>query len=244
MSYVYSLLDIVNGLVLFLVLILLLRGPFRKFPALLGYVSWELVSNVVLTSYDLLYNGAAVGTGAPANAVRWYARLYWTNDVIVDLFRFILVIVLIYRATSGGVRSPSVGRILAGVIGITMVLPFFLFPMGSQAWPRSSWFNSTSEMLNFGAAIMNVVLWGTLLTNRKRDPQIAVVSVGLGVVVTGAAISYGLRHLFSMEARFVPNLFLMLTQLAGWTLWCRAFWRVPAALPPSNPAPDNALASR
>jgi hypothetical protein len=240
MSYVYVFLNVVNEVALLLVLILLLRHPFGKFPALLGYVSWELISNVVLTSYDQIYKGAAAGTGASADAVRWYARLYWGNDVIVDLFRFILVIVLIYRATSGGVRSPLVGRILAGVIGITMVLPLFLFPMGSQAWPRSSWFNSTSEMLNFGAAIMNVVLWGALVANRKRDPQIAIVSVGLGVVVTGAAISYGLRHFFPVEARFLPNLFLMLTQLAGWTLWCRAFWLAPAARPPS----DNARASR
>jgi len=243
MSYVYGLLDIANGLVLLVVLVLILRGSFRKYWALAGYVTWELIANTALTSFDLLYNGAALGNGAPASAVKLYARLYWSNDVIVDLFRFILVIVLTYRATSAGARSPLIGRSLAGVVALAIGLPFLLFPMGSQPWPRSAWFNSTTELLNFGAAIMNLVLWGALLANRKRDHQLTVVSIGLGVVVTGAAISYGIRHLIPVEAIFLPNLFLMLTQIAGWTIWCRAFWPVPAPHPAPDPAPGNALQS-
>ena len=126
---------------------------------------------------------------------------------------------------------------------VALVLPFLVFPMGSAVWPKGTWFNSTSELLNFGAAIMNLVLWGALLADRKRDPQLAVVSVGLGVVVTGAAISYGLRHFVPLGAIFVPNLFLMLTQLTGWIIWCRAFWPAPARVPASDPAPGNALPS-
>jgi len=243
MSYVYRLLDIGNGLALLLVLVLLLRGPFQKFWALLGYVAWELLATTALTSFDVLYNGAAIGINPSADAVKWYARLYWSNDVIVDLLRFLLVIVLTYRATPEGARRVVTGRILGGVVAVALVLPFLLFPMGSKAWPRAAWFNSTSQLLNFGGAIMNLVLWGALLANRKRDPQLAVVSAGLGVVVTGAARSYGLRHLVSAEAIFIPNLFLMLTQLLGWTIWCRAFWPVQNRRPALAPAPGKAVPS-
>ena len=49
MNYVYDVLGIGNGIVLLSVLILLLRGPFRKFWVLLLYVAWELFATVTLT---------------------------------------------------------------------------------------------------------------------------------------------------------------------------------------------------
>ena len=243
MRYVYYLIEIGDALALVTVLVLLLRGHSRKFWALLVYVVWELLGNVVVQGFDLLYNGAVVSANSSAEAVRWYARLYWMNDVIVDLLRFLLVIGLMYRATSGPKRA-SVGRILSGIVVVALVLPFLLFPMfprGPKPWIEDTWFNSTSELLNFGAAIMNLVLWGVLLADRKRDPQLTVVSIGLGVVVTGAAISYGFRFLIPAEAQFIPNMFLMLTQLVGWSIWCRAFWPAQGRQPALDPAPSNAM---
>jgi hypothetical protein len=244
MRYVYYLIDIGDALALFSVILLLLRGPFRKFWALLVYVVWELISLLILASFDLINNAATVGANASGPAIRLYSRLYWSNDVIVDVLRFLLVIWLTYRATSGGPKRTSIGRMLSGIVVVALALPFLLFPMfpmGPKAWPEASWFNSTSELLNFGAAIMNLVLWGVLLADRKRDPQVTVVSVGLGVVVTGAAISYGLRHLIPFEAVFIPNLFLMLTQLAGWSIWCKAFWPARNPGPALDPTPGNAM---
>jgi len=243
MRYVYYLIEIGDVLALVTVLFLLLRGHSRKFWALLVYVVWELLSNVAGQGFDLLYNGAVVSANSSAEAVRWYARIYWMNDVIVDLLRFLLVIGLMYRATSGPKRA-SVGRLLSGIVVVALVLPFLLFPMfprGPKPWIEDTWFNSTSELLNFGAAIMNLVLWGVLLADRKRDHQLTVVSVGLGVVVTGAAISYGLRHLIPTGAWFIPNLFLMLTRLAGWTIWSRAFGTARARGPALDPAPGNLM---
>ena len=57
MRYVYHLIDIGDALALVSVLVLLVRGPFRKFWALLAYVVWELLSNSALLGFDLLYNG-------------------------------------------------------------------------------------------------------------------------------------------------------------------------------------------
>jgi len=245
MRYVYYLIEIGGAIALISVLFLLLRGPSRKFWALLVYVAWELFSNLALSSFDLFYNAALVGANASEQAINHlYARLYWTNDVIVDVLRFLLVIWLTYRATAGGPKRTSVGRILSVIVVVALTLPFLLFPMfpkGPKPWPEATWFNSTSELLNFGAAIMNLVLWGVLLADRKRDHQLTVVSVGLGVVVTGAAISYGLRHLIPTGAWFIPNLFLMLTRLAGWTIWSRAFGTARARGPALDPAPGNLM---
>jgi hypothetical protein len=108
-------------------------------------------------------------------------------------------------------------------------------------YPSTVWFQSTSELLNFGAAIMNLMLWGTLLASRRREPQVLLVSLGLGIVVTGTALAYGVRHLMGQhEFRAVGYLFMNLTQLIGWLIWCRAF------LPTRKPVklPETAVASR
>jgi len=240
MTFLIDTVAIVNGLVLLLILILLLRGPIGKFRIVLFYVAWELLATAALTIFDVLYKSPAqVNNVARADAVQWYARLYWSNDVIVDLFRFILVIVLTYRATAPGAKRAPIGRVLGGTIAVTMLLPFLLFPMGSNAWPKAAWFNSTSELLNFGAAIMNLGLWAALIANRQRDRQFVAVSMGLGILVTGTAISYGVRHFFSPQDRSIPDLFLMLVQLGAWTVWCLAFWPAPAR----SLVPDKALQS-
>jgi hypothetical protein len=186
---------------------------------------------------------------AQSDANRVYAQLYWTNDVIVDLLRFVLVAVLIYKVV--GSSKPLLGRVLSGLVVAMIGLPFLLFHpilqyrprkgllnspsqllnFGAalfQTYPSAAWFNSTSQLLSFGAAIMNVILWGALIQSKKRDPQILAVSLGLGILVTGTAVSYGLRH-FMPQGEFtaVFNLFLNLTQLAAWLIWCRAFWPAP-----------------
>ncbi|MEO8052711.1 MAG: hypothetical protein ABI833_20065 [Acidobacteriota bacterium] len=238
MTYLISFLAVCNGLALLLVLILLLRGPFRKFWVVLFYVAWELMATLTLTGLNLLYNDPAqLNNESLKAAMRLYARLYWGNDVIVDLLRFILVIVLTYRSIPEGASRVRTGRVLSGVVAAAILLPFLLFPMGSQTWPKGAWFNSTSELLNFGAAIMNLGLWGTLIANRQRDRQFVSVSIGLGVLVTGTAISYGVKH-FAQNSS-IPNVFLMLVQLGAWVVWCLAFRPVPVR----RVAADKALQS-
>ena len=218
------------------VLALILIGRFYKYWMVLAYVTWELAATLAFTVADILYHASSPASSY-TTAQYLYARLYWTNDVLVDLFRFVLVIILIYMASQDSRRiSP---RPLALVVLAALVLPFVLFDpkirvveIGSAhlRFPATFWFQSTSELLNFGAAIMNVMLWGTLLTSRRRDPQILLVSLGLGIVVTGTATAYGIRHLIGpLEFKPVGYLIMNLSQLLGWLVWCRAFW--PTAKP-------------
>ena len=253
MTQVYDvlapILGISNAVALLLLVVLLLLGPTRKFWVVLLYVSWELLATAGLTLADLLVGGTSqVDNAAQSDANRFYAQLYWTNDVIVDMLRFVLVVVLIYKVV--GSSKPTLGQVLSALVAAMLVLPFALFHpfrqyrprkgsymsskllnFGStlfQTYPAVEWFNSTSQLLSFGAAIMNVILWGALIQSKKRDPQILAVSLGLGILVTGTAVSYGFRH-FAPEGQFtaVFNLFLNLTQLAAWLIWCRAFWPAP-----------------
>jgi hypothetical protein len=224
-----------NATALLLLIVLLLIGATRKFWVVLLYVSWEFIATVGLTfAYLRIYGKEQV----PATLGQLlYTRLYWTNDVIADLLRFVLVAVLIYQVV--GSSRPLLARGLSVLVLAAVVLPFLLFqpisapikiPADTLKWyPTGAWFNSTSQLLNFGAAIMNVILWGALIQSKKRDPQILALSIGLGILVTGTAISYGLRH-FAIpkgELRSLFNLLLNLIQLAAWLIWCRTFWPSP-----------------
>jgi hypothetical protein len=232
--YIYDLLGGASVCVLLSVLVFLLLGPARRFWVVLINVGWMVLSTLGLTLADLYYNAR------PPEPRVLYDHLYWTNEVVVDLLQFLVVVVLTYHATPEGPHRGKVGRLLTGVAIVAMALPLLLFHPTFTPWPTGQWSNSAGEILNFGAAVMNLVLWATLIASRQRDPQLLTVSAGLGVLVTGTAIAYGLRHFIPPGAfRPLPNLFLMLTQLAGWAIWCKAFW--PAAKP--REAPRDAVTS-
>jgi len=227
-----------GGVALLVLIVLLLLGPYRKFWVFLLYVSWELIATVGLTLADLFLHGTSGPASVDPDASRLYSRMYWTNDVIEDLLRFAVVTVLIYQVVGAG--RPKLGRLLGGLFLAMMVLPFLLFHPTFQPYPHVPWFNSTSQLLNFGAAIMNVILWGALIQTKNRDPQIIELTIGLGVLVTGTAVSYGMRHFSTAHTDLTAllNLLLNLIQLAASLIWCRAFW--PA---PKNKSLDTAVPS-
>src|SRR5579883_428362 len=218
MSRVYDVLaPILNfgaAAALFIALVLIAMGPIKRYWIVFVYAAWELLATIGFTIADLMVHGTArTATSTPAQL--WYARAYWTNDVLVDLFRFTLVIVLIHRA-SQGVKRVS-GYALTATVALVIVAPFVLFPLEPRVahlgnysflFASGKWFNSTSELLNFGAAIMNLMLWAALIANKKRDPLLLGVSLGLGIVVTGTALAYGVRHLVGREYDAIGYLFM------------------------------------
>jgi hypothetical protein len=196
-----------------LLIFLLLHRSFRRYPLLLVY------SVVVLgTTVAELFVLNAHGTGSAR-----YRYLYMADEAIVDLLLFLMVIVMTYQAMGENPMRAKIGRLLA-VVGIgAVLLPFLLF-RGPVFGLR--WFYETSQLLNFGAALMNLALWTALLGNRKRDPLLLSVSAGLGVAVTGAAITYGLLHFqwsTSGTARDLVNLIKSLAYLVSLVIWCWTF---------------------
>ena len=116
----------------------------------------------------------------------------------------------------------GMGRLLGAVLIIVLVVPFVLF--SARRFSRA-WFDGTSQLLNFGGAIMNLGLWTALIANKKRDPLLLKVSAGLGVAVTGAAIAFGLRRYAPPQStpQQLANVFKTLTYLASVSIWCWAF---------------------
>jgi hypothetical protein len=234
-----------DTLVHFVLLVFLLRGPFRKYPVFAAYVLGEFAADVV--EYIAYYR---LGWESPA-----YRRLYWTDHVTLDLFLFLVVIAFTYAALQDNPLRPKAAKALGVIVAITLALPFAV--LRDHYGPKhgsftSQWFNHASQIWNFGAAIMNLVLWTALLSNRRRDPQLVTLSIGVGVVTTSAAIAWGARRWLSPDNRWPVDIFMALSGLASVLLWCWVFRpNAPkqsrsttppgGASPPSSAAPPDAL---
>ena len=208
------------------VILFLLRGPFRRYPILLLYCVLQLAATVTEEYVLRVFGDTSV----------LFSKLYWTDEVTLDLLLFLMVIVLTYQALEGSALRKGMGRLLGAVLMIVLVVPFVVFKARRFS---SAWFDGTSQLLNFGGAIMNLGLWTALIGTKKRDPLLLTVSAGLGVAVTGAAIAFGLRRFTPPEstAQQLVNLFKTITYLASVAIWCWAFR--PAAR--KNPAPPATL---
>ena len=220
MNLVFGVLQ-VGGLFLHaVVLFLLLRGYFWKHAGLFAYN----LSILALSLFDqVLFRRVERQTTL-------YSRVYWTSEIVWDILFFVLVAVLIQKAVAERPEQKFVRKLFLFVVAAMIVLPFVIFP-GRKLF-ATPWFSATSQLLNFGAAILNLVLWGILIASRNRDTQLMLVCFGLGVNVAGAALGWGVRLLArgtSMAAGVgnAADLFAGITYMLGLLIWCYAFWPVP-----------------
>jgi hypothetical protein len=189
---------------------LLLRGAFRKYPIFFVYILGELIGDS-LEAFTFYHFG---------HDSRNYRTFYWANEVTNALLLFLVVIVFTYEALRDNPLRPKAGRILATIAVLTLASPFVLFHSHVFSY---KWFNTTDQMLNFGGAIMNLVLWGALLANRRRDPQLLTISMGVGIVATSAAMMWGARLWVADTNRWPFDTFAVLMHIAALLLWCWVF---------------------
>jgi hypothetical protein len=209
-TYVSNFLDAVNLALLGLVIFYLIRGPYRRYPLLLTYCLAELAA--AAAEYFVSNYGSH----------QVFVKLYYADEVGIDLLLFLMVIVFTYRALDQ--RSPmrkAAGRILTFITFGVLVLPFILFYKSIGDFAH--FFSHTSELLNFGAAVMVLVMWTALLSAKERDRQLLMVSAGLGLQAAAQAIGFGIRQFLSGDQRWIADLFMMIAHLPCVWLWVVAF---------------------
>jgi hypothetical protein len=212
MSQLFDALESVGVILQIALLFLLLSGGLRKYPLLFVYSIAQLLADMAEVAARQQF-----GTKAAQ-----YVLLYWTDEILLDLLLFLMVIAFTYQALEGNPLRGKAGKFLGAVVVLAVVAPFVVYY--HRTLFTTSWFNGTSQWLNFSGAIMNLGLWTALLANKKRDPQLLVVSIGLGLAVTGAAMAFGLRQFMTRGGlRQFANLVGVLTHLIGLCVWCWAF---------------------
>jgi hypothetical protein len=207
--YAFETLGWISIALLVLLVALLLRGPFRHYPLILTYCVTQLILTAGEDYFRILQRRSI------------YSALYWTDEILLNLLLFLMVIVFTYRALGDSPMRAALGKLLGAVFVLVLLLPMLIFK--GPAFRSTSWLNHTSQLLSFCAAILNLGLWSALVANRRRDQLLLSVSAGLGIAVTGAAISYGVRGFFSLNWIWVPDVFMSATFVVCLFIWCWAF---------------------
>jgi len=189
-----------------LVIAVLLRGGYRRFPVLFAYQIVDFVMTVGgLPTYIAYY------FYHDPSAKPLMARWFWWDEMVLQPLVYAVVVSLIYRATE---KAPSRGLVRGALIGGAALVAgaSFFFHYHPQI-PNGDWMAFWTRDLTFSSAILDLALWGLLLASRVRDLQLLLVSGGLGIQFTGEAIGESLRsmavqhrsHALSFAGSFVTT---------------------------------------
>ena len=205
----------------FLVIFVLVRGPYRLFPLVFVYAA----ANFITTLVEIPAYTESFVTGN-REVWRHAARVYWVNEWILQLLVFALVISLIGQAVTGAryqrvIRAGlAVGAILFA--GISLLVHYLPPPAQFGYW-MTPW----TRDLNFCAAILDLALWMILIASRKAERRLLLVSGGLGMQFTGEAIGEGIRDLsmprMVAELSLAGSVIAMLADLACLYVWWQTF---------------------
>jgi hypothetical protein len=208
------------------IIVFLLRGAFRKYHWVLAYSLTRLITTVL--EVGVRQNGG--------NETLFFRQVYYSDRVILNLVLFVMVSAIIYRLLEGKPHRSTIGKVLIGIVAAVLLLPFLVLSRPFTI----HWLNGMSQFLYFGSGIMTLVLWTVLMSSNPRDSQLLRFTIGLGVAMSGAAITFGLHPwIGSRRLEWMPNLFLRVTHITGLLIWC---WAFRPATRQTN-APPNAVTS-
>jgi len=195
-----------------ILLVLIIRGPLSRYFPLFLYV---------LSSVAIYVAEGWVIQKWGADREHYYP-VYWGGGLFLGLQLFLVMIILTLRALEGSPLRSKVLRFMGVVLVVVLVVPFVAF---ESRVGYTKWYDSTWQLLTFGAAVMNLALWGALLVSKLRDRQLLTVSAGLGVALAGAAVTIGMRNFTDEDSvgRVIADYSHRLLDIGSALILCYAF---------------------
>ena len=149
---------------------------------------------------------------------QWYAF----DEIIMEPLAYAVVISLIYSAASH-VRSRRIMMTLtiAGAFVIALVSILIHY---NGALPKGFVVALVTRDLSLVSEILDLALWGLLLSTKGRDAKLLLVTGGLGIQFTGEAIGDSLRSMaadsHSFALSYVGSFFYTLADISSlYVLW-------------------------
>jgi len=213
-----------------LVLQAMRHGSWRRYPFLFVYVVVDLITNLIEIKPRLIYDSLT-----QIERRQWLFLYYW-DERIIQATLFLLVISLIYRASTD-VRARRV-LLVALVLGSILFALISLLIHYDPNVTTGKWMTPWTRNMNFCAAILDLLLWATLIRTRQKDQRLLMISGALGLQFTAGAIGWALRDVSHGTIDFA-SILIVSGNLSCFYIWWQAL-RVPAAKPPVG-SPVQAL---
>lgn len=205
----------------------MLRGTYRYYPFVFAYVIFNLFSTVAQGSFK--YNFGATS--------RAYARAYWVSDFIATLLILLIIIHLIRMAMARHpLRNPVYAGLLVGLV-LTGAVSGFLVQNRSLDPLKSKLMTEVGRDYYFSAVLLVAILWVMLIRTNQENKQLYLLTSGLGLQLTGAAIAHAIR--MSSHMWLLANCFLISTYLLNLYIWYVAVKKFPAEAPVHNAVPKK-----
>jgi len=193
-----------------LVISALLRGVYRRYPFVFAYAVALLFSTII-----------EIASRQFPPTVR--ANYYWTDEIILDVLVFCVVIAFIDEAARHSKQRVIERHWLVLASAVICVVSYNIH--------QGPHFNRTmtliSRDLNICAVFLDLLLWSLLLAARRADRQLLLLSGGLGLQLTGAIMGEQLRQL-SRSLYLSGTMLEVSTGLLGMYVWWRALRATPA----------------
>ena len=169
-----------------LILAAMLRGWYRRYPALFVYMAAVFVVSLVETPWYVV-GYLDIARYSDRHVWKQYLACYWIDERVLIFLVFVVVLSLIYQATEGA-RSRRVLRAsLAGGTVLFSAIAFWVHYNPTVA--PGQWMTAWTSNLYFCAAILDLGLWAMLIGSRAKDSRLLMFSGALGILFTGSAIS-------------------------------------------------------
>jgi len=174
----------VIGLVLeLLVLAALIRAPYKSFPFVFAYSITLFLTTVV---------EVAISTADFFGARNMAKLYYWINDAVLQVLIFCVVISLIYKATDQAKKKAGLRQWL--ILGAFLISTLSFLIHRDPKSDLSAWMTEVSRDLSFCSVILDLLLWSILIMSKTKDHCLLMLSGGLGIQFTGAAIGQSIRQ--------------------------------------------------
>jgi hypothetical protein len=211
-----------------MVIAVLLRGEYKRYPFIFLYVVVDFLTTVIEIPASLAY-----GSRTP-EATKWWAFLFWSNERIMQVLVFLVVISLVYKATLHlGPRRTLLTGIICGTVLVAAISFWVHYYDPNLRLGKFRYMTPWTRDLNFCAAILDLGLWALLIGARQKDRKLLLITGALGIQFTGGAIGQALRDM-SPAIVTAASQFTVITNLMRLYIWWRAFRDNPKTPPRGN----------
>ncbi len=206
-----------------MVIAALLRGEYRRYPFIFIYAVVDLLTTI------LEIQPSMASSSGTLEARRYWVRMFWFNERIMQILVFLLVISLVYSATKH--LRPRRTLLTGTICGTLLVVAISLWAHYNPN-PASMGIYMTrwTRDLNFCAAIVDLGLWALLIGSKKKDYKLLLVTGALGIQFAGGAIGQSLRDMSPAIVTAASD-FTVITSLSRVYIWWQAFRGKPQSLP-------------